>query len=477
MRGSKASFWFYTFCCIASFSVFGWYEITHSVVGSGEFASTAEEAVIKKLQTVNSSLSGLNSFAADDMTCTCNFGDSENVLTFEKPEDCGPDRNYLQSQFEAFKKADPQGYFAGGRDYSKTADILPRKCALYIMKKFWKDRALTAEEKREADIEYNRTAPPTNQREVKEVSQYRKDPHLFSKCDKDPNGTPERYGHKACVTENYVNLVYNSLIDVADCLDVPAKFIAPKLSNESGLHVNAFGLVNDGGIGQFTDQALEDVAQNFDGFKNRIKNSDKESCKRLNAIPGAVPATAKEILSADSQRCHAISTPPNPLRSLVYYGIFYHATKRNSNGAWNRSKDPKNPLFKGVDALMKDAGISHFDKEKIKEMIFVMAYNAGPGRPPVFLREWLKYRIATLKRYPITKADFDMNYWPTGPQLKAKAGEERVKAINKKTPLTLAEYLFAYKDSLYIPAVKAQARLLDKALGAETCTDAKFLEL
>lgn len=477
MHRSSTSFWFYTFCCIATFTAFGWYEVTRPTAGAGEYASTEEERVIKKLQSVNASVSGLGQTAAkDDLTCTCNFGDVENVLTFEKSENCGPDRNYLQSQFEAFKKADPKGYFSGGRDYSQTANILPRKCALYIMKRFWKDRALTPEEKREADIEYNRTAPPTNKRDIKDVKDYRKDPWLFAKCDKD-SGTPERYGHKACVTENYVNLVYNSLIDVADCLDVPAKFIAPKLSNESGLHVNAFGLVNDGGIGQFTDQALADVAQNFDNFKGRINNSSKESCKRLRSIPGAVPAKAKDILSEDSQRCHAISTPPNPLRSMVYYGIFYHSTKRNSNGAWNRSTDSKNPDFKGVEQLMKDAGIDGFDKESIKEMIFVMAYNSGPGRPPVFLREWLKYRIETLRKYPITKADFDMNYWPTGVQMKAKAGEARAKALGKKTPLTLAEYLFAYKDSLYIPAVKAQARVLDKALGAGTCTEEKFLEL
>jgi hypothetical protein len=267
------------------------------------------------------------------------------------------------------------------------------------------------------------------------------------------------------------------MMDVADCLDVPAKFIAPKLSNESGLHVNAFGLVNDGGIGQFTDQALEDVAQNYTNFKGRITNSTKESCKRINSIPGAVPATAKDILSADANRCHAIATPPNPLRSMIYFGVFYHSTKRNSNNAWNRYSDGKTPDMKSVDALMKDAGIDGYNKEKIKEMIFVMAYNAGPGRPPVFLREWLKYRIETLKKHPLTPADFNMNYWPTGDQMRAKRGEDRVKAINKKTPLTLAEYLFAYKDSVYIAAVKAQARVIDNAMGAGTCTDSNFLEI
>ncbi|KYG67925.1 hypothetical protein AZI87_01225 [Bdellovibrio bacteriovorus] len=476
MKQSRTSFWLYTFCCFTCFAVFGWYGLYYRPDGS-DFASSAEETVIQKINLANQSVSTMTA-SQEDMTCNCQFGGTPNILSFEKPEDCGKDRNYLQDKFEAFKKADPQGLFSGTRDYSKTAEVLPRKCALYIMRRFWKDRALTPEEKREADIAYNRTKGPTEQREVKDVKDYKHDPHLFSKCDNDPEGKPERYGHKACVTEDYVNLVYNSLIDVADCLDVPAKFIAPKLSNESGLHVNAFGLVNDGGIGQFTDQALVDVQQNYPNFKGRITNSEKESCKRLMKIPGAVPKNAEDIKADDANRCHAISSPPNPLRSLVYYGIFYHATKRNANNAFARSKDNKDPNFKGAEQLMKDAGIDSFDKETIKEMLFVMAYNSGPGRPAMFFREWLKYRIATLKKYPITKADFDMNYWYEPGQGKFKAGEARAKAISKGgKPLTLAQYLFAYKDSIYIPAVKAQARVLDKGLGAGTCTEQKFLEL
>ncbi|WII72299.1 hypothetical protein QJS83_00265 [Bdellovibrio sp. 22V] len=476
MKHSRASFWFYTFFCFASFAMFGVYSAYNSP-DSSELASSAEEQVIQQLNKVNKSLVSLST-PKDDMSCSCQFGGEPNILSFEKPEDCGPERNYLQDKFVAFKKADTKGLFSAPRDYSKTASILPRKCALYIMRRFWRDRARTPEEKREADLEHNRTAGPKEQRDVKDLKDYKHDPHLFSKCDKDANGTPERYGHKACVTEDYVNLVYNSLIDVADCLDVPAKFIAPKLSNESGLHVNAFGLVNDGGIGQFTDQALVDVAQNFNNFKGRILNSTKESCQRLKSFPGAVPSSPDDIMTADANRCHAISTPPNPLRSLVYYGIFYHSTKRNANNAFNKSADSKDPNFKSAEELMKQAGIGSYDIETVKEMLFVMAYNAGPGRPAVFYREWLKYRLATIKKYPITKADFNMNYWPERDQMKAKTGEARVKAMNKKgKPLTLAEYMFAYKDSVYIAAVKAQATVLDKGLGEGTCTENHFLEL
>jgi hypothetical protein len=262
--------------------------------------------------------------------------------------------------------------------------------------------------------------------------------------------------------------------------------MAPKLSNESGLHVNAFGLVNDGGIGQFTKQALDDVVQNYDNFKGRITSSTKESCKRLRSIPGAVPKNSADIITADANRCHSIAVPPNPLRSLVYYGVFYHATKRNSDNAYNRATDPKDPNFQSTASLMQQAGVSNLDQDKIRQMMFVMGYNAGPSRPPSILREWLKYRIeeaklcTTAKPCPVTKADFNMNYWPTKAQMQAKRGEDRANAIlasKNNAPLTLAEYIFGWKDNLYIAAVKAQARVLDQGLGAGTCTEQKFLEL
>jgi hypothetical protein len=479
MGSKQIQFWIFASFCFLSFAGFGWYQITSNAKLNSnqiDLSSTAYEQVIEKLEAVTFNLGSM--VPKDDLTCKCKMDNQLNLLSFEDPQKCGPERNYLQDELKTFKQIDTNGYFAGSRDYSATANILPRKCVLFIMRKFWKDRALSPAEKREADIEFNRTASPEAAREVKDESAYKQDPGLFAKCDKGQNATPERYGHKACVTEDYVNLVYKSLIDVSECLEIPPKFITPKLSNESGLHVNAFGIVNDGGIGQFTVQALLDVAQNFDKFKRKIKASSNSACQRLLAIPGALPNSGKDILSTDAERCHVIATPPNPLRSLIYYGVFYHSLKLNASNAFTRSSDDKNPEFESVNQLIQQAGISGFDQEKIKQMLFVMSYNSGPGRPVVFFKEWLKYRIQTLNKFPINKNDFNMNYWPERAQMTAKPGEARLSLMKKNgVPLSLAEYLFAFKNSLYIPAVKAQANMLDKGLGAETCTENKFLEL
>lgn len=481
------SFWVYTGLCISFVSLFGWYQLNngyHLI----EFSSSADEELLLHINRANELVSRMTVKTNDDMKCTCTLGEQKDILTFEDPFTCGPDRNYLQRDVEAFKKADTWGLFSKPRDYIESSKILPRKCVLFVMRKFWKDRALTPEQKLASDIKYNETALATEQRPIKDISEYKQDKSLFSFCREknkgkrdingmlDVKGEPDRYGHKACVTEDYVNLTYNSLLDVTDCLDVPIKFVTPKLFNESGLHVNAFGMLNDGGIGQFTEKALHEVRNNYDEFKRRIVQSPKSSCRRIINFSGALPESGKDVLYFDKNRCHVIGSPPNPLRSLVYYGMFYHSTKKYSLAAFNKAADAKDTNFKATQKLIKEARIGWLDEESIKKMLFVMSYNAGPSAPAIFFREWLKYRIQQIKKFPIKKSDFEMAYWPK--QIGGKTVDERIKAVNKgKRPFTFAEYLFAYKNSLYIPAVKMHAKKLDDGLGKGTCTENKFLEL
>ncbi|MGZ3771124.1 MAG: hypothetical protein ACXVCP_14225 [Bdellovibrio sp.] len=504
MKNSSIKFWIFTFCCVAIIAGY----ISHKkffLSGSAEFSSKEDLSVINKFNKITESVAQMT--PKEDMSCQCKIGDQQDILKFETPEECGEDRNYLQANLLAFKKADPKGMFSAPRDYSKTAAVFPRKCALYIMRTFWVDKARSPEEKREADIEFNRTATEDKKREIKDISKYNPDPDIYAKC-KNPDGVPERYGNKACVTEDYVNLVYNSLMDVSDCLDISPKFIAPKLSTESGFHVNAFGLVNDGGIGQFTDSALKDIKENYEKFKRKIiQNKSRESCNRIANFPGALPKDSEEIKTADENRCHVIASPPNPLRSLIYYAILFHSTKKYSDNAFDRQEDSKDPNFRTTKSLMDEAEIGDFDLKPIKDMLFVMSYNTGPKLPSTIFREWLKYRIDFKKKNPsffkknsskknidsehaITIADLNTAYWPTKDQVimintKKKNGDpltkdERADVLlaNKKIPvLTFPEYLYAYQNSRYIAAVKTQARILDKELGAGVCTEQKFLEL
>ena len=456
-------------------------------------ADPADAELLRPVVNANKALNAR--VARPDMSCACSMSGSTNEVTFENEAQCGPDRNYLKGSIESFRKIDSKGYFTKARTYLAGLNTIPQKCVLYIMRTTFRDFARTPEEKKQEDIQKGVSA------EEIAAKNYTPDTSQFAGCAKS-NGEPVRIRHKACVTEDYFNLIYNSFADVADCMDLPMNFALPKFANESGLNVNAFGPVNDGGVGQFTDSALRDVAVNYPEFQAQINRSKKASCQRLRSIPGAMVAKASDIKTADAERCHAISMPPNPVRSMIYYGIFYHSAKRYAGNAW-RAGDEKSPGEETVEQLLAKAG-APLDKEKLKEMMFVMAYNAGPRPPVTAFKEWLRYRQA--QKAKISAIDFNFDFWPPkGFSAIEKQAEADVKAlapskgwdaartqrevqlerVKRRTahvngngrPLTLPEYLFVYRNSIYISAVKVQATRLNKVFGEGTCTQKKFLSL
>lgn len=450
--------------------------------------------LLKPLLNANTSL---NAATDADMSCNCVINGVENLVSFENAASCGQERMYLSPAISAFKKADPKKYFTAPRAYTGGDSKVPPKCLLFVMRTALRDMPRTPEQKKAEDEAAGMSV------EDIAAKTYSPDASQFATCP-DSSGQPQRVGGKPCVTRDYFTLAYNALEDVSDCLDVPMDFALPKFANESGLHVNAFGPVNDGGIGQFTTQSLDDIAQNYPQFKGRVSKSEKPSCQRIRSIPGALPGSADEILSADSQRCHVMSMPPNPLRSLVYYGLFYHATKRNVRNAWARS-DENNPADKNADELLDDLGFK-LDRDKVQEMLFMMAYNAGPRPPITAFKEWLRYRAARDPKGKIKSADFNFGFWPpkgTGALDKATEALVREKAaaegwddqttkdeISKakakarighlgatKRALTLPEYLYVYRNNIYVSAVKAQANKLDSSFGEGVCTPDKYLQL
>jgi hypothetical protein len=212
---------------------------------------------------------------------------------------------------------------------------------------------------------------------------------------------------------------------------------------------------------------------------------------------------ASEIRTSDAERCHAITIPPNPVRSLIYYGIFYHSAKRYSGNAW-RARDHKQE-DETLEDLLAKAG-SKLNNQKLQEMMFVMAYNAGPRPPITAFKEWLRYRLASQKGKVITAADFNFKFWPpkgfSAIEKQAEADVKKIAAQKKWSPektrrevalerakrrtahigavgrtLTLPEYLFVHRNSIYISAVKVQATNLNRVFGEGTCAQKKFLEL
>ncbi|MFN7455744.1 MAG: hypothetical protein ACK5RO_13945, partial [Pseudobdellovibrionaceae bacterium] len=248
-------------------------------------------------------------------------------LILEDENACIPERQYLKGQLSKFSELDTQQVFIGNRSSEQLEGaFVPRKCVYYAMKYFAFD-ILKGDQK----------ASPS-----------------FSKCEKE-SGFPNYGNYAPCLTEKYLNVVYNSFIDVSDCMGLPQKLMMAKLFNESGFHINAGAplreykdnkiqpevlsyplpeslkdaniIGGDAGIGQFTGAALSDVRKTYPRWRDFISKSEKPSCQRVREFVGALPEIDK--IDPDlGNRCVVVKAPPNPLRALVFYGIAYKNNQR-----------------------------------------------------------------------------------------------------------------------------------------------------
>lgn len=166
-------------------------------------------AVLHGIQTINKVVKDIN---PNDKACDCNFSYSghQTTVEFESEKSCNENRNYFSDNIAEFAKIDPSKSYVKTRTSEVPKDSIPRKCVTYVMRSFL-----------EGGSQLNAS-------------------DSFATCDIG-QGVPRQGAFKACVTEDYVNLVYNSFVDVADCMGLPQRMMAPKFLIESGFHINAFG--------------------------------------------------------------------------------------------------------------------------------------------------------------------------------------------------------------------------------------------
>jgi hypothetical protein len=566
-------------------------------------------------------------FNPEDKSCICNLAtEGENkTIEFEDYKTCDPRRNYLKPIIESFAKADPTNSYVKSRSASENAHAeVPRKCVTFVMRSFLE----TLSQKNPFDS--------------------------FAECS-EKNNIPRQGLLKACVTSDYVDMVYNSFVDVSDCLDLPQKVMLPKFLNESGFHLNAFGAFRvydeknntmrnlfdlrvcnpkdkkisslgvlkiankdgtlrdlpknradeqksdervvediqlmactpdqkkaffekedallaklkdetvkdkteitdelkslrqsqttlreifdfkkaddsfyrvlttlatkpgaycnkylverfcdndlkivggDTGIGQFTEAAANEAKNLSDKTFAEIRKSNKPSCQRISQIPGVFDS----VVSGIDKRCNFIKSPPNPVSALIHYGSMLRGQRKNVENLWKANK-PERWNGKDIDDLMAEAGIENFDKDKIKETLAVLAYNAGPEKPIVLFGNWLQSRMKSLKEHPIEREDLDFKV-PIQDEFKKmtsetankmKANFESLSSLKNPTPsqreelkrlqalkldhLNFSNYIRAYHVGFakgYLKYVRDAADVLDKTFGKGVCTPEKFLEL
>ncbi len=407
-------------------------------------------------------------------SCHCQIGKSpENTIEFEDPEACPKDRLYFQT---ALKKISPV-YLLPRAEKEKRE--FPVSCVGYIMKKY-----IDASEK---------------------PSRY------YSFC-ASTAGQPVRPKKSHCMTEEYVNSVYNSYVDIMDCLDIPQRDLLPKLFNESGLHINTLGAGMDAGVGQLTAPAISSVQQKavFDGktmawidmFKDEVFKSAKPSCLRISKIPKLFD----RISEAPNQRCDIIAAPENPLKNVLYTGIFYHYILHSQTGSRyfkgytyfpvgtdlvrfdHRDKDVDLLGYFNdykVKARIKELGIEKPNMQALKQMMITLGYNSGMESAFIFLDHYLKSRKAAKLKLKDIDFDFQTQFISKlGKKLTdTEAEKQRQKDLNsaKTAPFRLPfpMYLKLVQKSGtpgYLSLVASKLLLLDKEMGEGTCTTPGFLK-
>lgn len=338
---------------------------------------------------------------------------------FESAKTCGPERNYL---LPGIRQIHP--------DFLKTrpdqgSGSIPRACVNFVMNNFING-------KNAPSPSYGSCVLPDGSR----------------------RGVPSRGDGEAgmfqpCVTEEYVNSVYNSLLDVSDCLNVPIKELTPKLYNESGVHVNTLGPDADGGVGQLTRSALQEVFMRYennpgrpstlDFFLTEMGKSSKASCQRIleqkSAYSFALPQGQRLCMIHEQDescfrpwlvqhRCEFMDGPENPLRNVLMTAIFYRAMYKSATGVnYRAGEDIIWKSGQGTVTLEQDTeyagyignrriverltalGVRRANQEMIRQMLVGFGFNGGIGTGQILFDNYLKAREAN--NLPLTEADFD----------------------------------------------------------------------
>lgn len=415
---------------------------------------------------------GKNLFIAD---CNCSLPGSEpRAINYEDEKICSADRNYFSKTLKALPE-----WMREIRHPFPEAQV-GRECVAFVMRTFLSS------------------------------GQRAKSPY-FAKCNSSTSA-PLRGTKIPCMTEDYVNSVYNALVDVSDCLNIPQTDLVAKLSNESGLHMNTFGSQGDAGIGQLTGDAIGGVLEPYwkeggnitvrDYFVKEMGNSSKESCKRIISKPSIF---AKVSLSV-STRCSLINPPENPYRNLLYTGLFYRTLIHNIAGVKYVNGNDFVENSEGVTPMPSDKdfkpggllerysirknlvalGIKAPDMRAVERAVTMLGYNAGPGKAAEYFNVYLKKRLQNKKW--LTPADVDflstdyMKKWEkiVGGRAKTARSLSPTLAAARKNAYTkpLPEFLMIVQDSGspgYLSKVALKHKELLQQMGDDRCVSPNFI--
>lgn len=257
---------------------------------------------------------------------------------------------------------------------------------------------------------------------------------------------------RPCITENYFNLISNSFDVAAKCmknyindgseenqrLDVRAVYAL--INIESGFHVNAMSPTGAGGIGQFTQAAIDSVNRNeFSKMRKHLQSSNDPICQQV----------ADQVLNSPmrgrvANNCDRISiSKGNPLTNMLYTFSYLKLSK----------KQLQNSIFENS-AYKDKFQVSQNDQEKIERALMVWSHNTGPAGTWTPAKALLN---SVYKNKPVTNAEKFIQEMQFAMQ-KFPASANRSKARRAET-------------ARYFPAITATLKNIEDGVGGGSCVN------
>lgn len=398
-------------------------------------------------------------------SCGCvNAPANSTSFFFEKASDCSRDRLYLEPEISRML-----AIFRNAR--ASQPSEFPRICTLFIQRAF-----MTSTEGSESPI--------------------------FAKCSS-PESEPERGAKKACVTETLVNVVHNSFVDVTDCLGIPQLDFLPKLLNESGMHLNAYGRGADAGIGQLVGPTLRSVPSDWLRVRDEILRSEKPSCRAIASVVRDFNLT--DPSEADvAKRCSWILPPQNPIKNLLVMGMKYRQDQRAlrnlaaSRNLFGLFTEAGWRIDTSGSSLSSSAGLN---PDRLFRMLISLSYNAGATGSMDLLVSYLQQRVKAKARVGPEQFDLRLDSREVADRLKKLRAdfvqlneqgvrfipdskkEEWMRVRRREFPvarLNFFDFLRVYQElgaPTYLPALYGNALRLNTVFVPGTCVPEGYLSL
>lgn len=189
-------------------------------------------------------------------------------------------------------------------------------------------------------------------------------------------GVATRVSAKACVSDNKLNLISKSFNLSADCFgdlhgenesakQQSALAIFSLMAQESGMHMNVVSPSGAAGVGQLTNDAINEVNSNRASIQKKLKSiSGNPNCSRILSPIFNKPMSTNKL-------CDRIGTSGgNPLKNIAYSFAYQNIVRSTLDRARFGSLTFKDVVSPNLDPA---------EEARLKSSLVAWGHNTGPG--------------------------------------------------------------------------------------------------